>query len=105
MVGYCNDIKPAIVNMDEFHIVDKAASMFEGAGGCRLHRDPSSDKCKILALGGWKNDLRKEDIPLPFLHLSGHLDMLGVKLTANFQDTRRINGETLVEIIKSKTDE
>ena len=91
--------------MEEFYIVESAVSMFEGASGCRLHRDPSTDKCKILALGGWKNNLRQEDIPLPFLRLSDHLDMLGVKLTANFQETRRLNGETLVEIIKNKMDE
>ena len=49
--------------------------------------------------------MRQEDVPHPFLHISDHLDMLGVKLTATYQGTRKINGDTLVEIVKKKTDD
>ena len=37
VVGYCDDIKPAISKMSEFFLVDAATSLFEKASGCRLH--------------------------------------------------------------------
>ena len=51
VVGFCDDIKPAIITMDEFRIADLGASMFEKSSGCKLHRDPASNKCKFLPLG------------------------------------------------------
>ena len=48
--------------------------------------------------------MSQDDIPLPFLRISDHLDMLGVKLTATYQGTRRLNGELLVEIVNKKID-
>ena len=81
-----------------------SASLFEGASGGRLHCDPNSDKCKFLPLGGWKNLLTQDTVPLPFMRLSDHLDMLGVKLCTNYSDTKRINGEILVKQVKKKTE-
>ena len=60
---YLDDCKPAITSMSEFSLVDEACNLFERASGCRLHRDPSSNKCKMLALGRWKGVLQQEDIP------------------------------------------
>ena len=50
-MAYCDDVKPAITSINEFFIADHGAALFEGAAGTRLHRDPSSSKCKFLALG------------------------------------------------------
>ena len=86
--------------MAEFYLVDKACKLFELASGCKLHRDPASNKCKILALGRWKGQLQQEDIPLPYLRLTEHLDYLGVRLYANYSTTRRENGEILKQKIK-----
>ena len=61
--GYLHDCKQAITSMSEVSLVDKASNLFERASGCRLHRDPSSNKCKMLALGRWKGVLQQEDIP------------------------------------------
>ena len=63
--GYLDDCKPAITSMAEFALVDNACSLFERSSGCKLHRDPASNKCKMLALGRWKGTLQQEDIPLP----------------------------------------
>ena len=43
--GYADDIKPAVTNMAEFALVDKAASLFEKSSGCHLHRNPATGKC------------------------------------------------------------
>ena len=91
--------------MSEFSLIDKVANYFERASGCRLHCDPKTEKCKLLLLGRWIGSLQQGDIPLPHLKISDHLDMLGVKLTAKYQTTRRMNGEIFVEIVKKETDE
>ena len=63
--------------MEEFIIVDKGVKLFEESSGCRLHRDPASNKCKFLPRGRWIGTLNQEDIPLPHLRISEHIDMLG----------------------------
>ena len=103
VIGYCDDVKPAISNLGEFLIVDQGATLFEKSSGCRLHRDPTSDKCKVLLLGSWKA-LEQEEIPLPFLRITDSLDMLGVQLLAKYTDTRQCNGDILTNMIKGKTD-
>ena len=50
VIGYADDVKPAITSMAEFSLVDKAMELFEKASGCKLHRDPSTKKCKFLSL-------------------------------------------------------
>ena len=51
LIGYADDIKPAITTMEEFTTVDSSISLFEKASGCKLHRDPLNKKCKFLPLG------------------------------------------------------
>ena len=48
--GFADDIKPAITSIPEFYTVEKGISLFEKASGCRLHCEPSSNKCKFLPL-------------------------------------------------------
>ena len=67
VLGYFDDCKPAITKMEEFLLVDRACKLFELSSGCKLHRDPASNKCKFLALGRWKGTLEQADIPLPFI--------------------------------------
>ena len=98
--GYLDDCKPAITTMSEFSLVDKACELFEKSSGCRLHRNPASNKCKVLPLGRWKGTLQQEDIPLPYLKVTDHLDFLGCKLYANYCATRRENGEILKKKVK-----
>ena len=62
LLGYIDDIKPAITSMNEFTIVDKGSSLFEAASGCILHRDPTSGKVKFLPLGRWRGTLQQEDL-------------------------------------------
>ena len=40
LIGYADDVKPAICSMQEFSLVDRAMVLFEKASGCKLHRDP-----------------------------------------------------------------
>ena len=89
VLGYLDDLKPAITSMAEFFLVDRACRLFEESSGCRMHRDPNSNKCKILALGRWKGTLQQEDIPLPYLKLTIHLDYLGVRFRAAASDGTR----------------
>ena len=87
--------------MQEFLLVDKAMSLFEMSSGCKMHRDPTSGKCKFLALGRWRGTLNQEDLPCNFFSLSDHLDMLGVTLKATYIATRKVNGDELQERIKN----
>ena len=57
VVGYVDDVKPAISSLEELAMIDGAAATFEGASGCKLHCDSNTDKCKILLLGRWRQEL------------------------------------------------
>ena len=89
--------------MEEFYIINKGADLFERSSGCCLHRNPKSDKCKILLLGSWIS-LKQDEIPLPFLKISQFLDMLGVEIHGDYTEYRRKNGDIIVNMVKSKID-
>ena len=89
--------------MNEFSVVDAGSSLFESASGCKLHRDPSSGKVKFLPLGRWKGTLTREDLPVNYIVLSEHLDMVGVKLMGNFQKTRKVNCDELQTKVQNIT--
>ena len=93
LIGYADDVKPAITSMQEFSMVDMAMTLFEKASGCHLHRDPASKKCKFLPLARWKGTLQQEDIPCPYMSLSDHLEMLGVELRSTWSQTKKANGD------------
>ena len=81
VMAYVDDVKPGITSLEEFSLVDRGSALFEAASGCVLHRDPNSGKVKFLAIGGWKPKgrepgLQKDDIPVPYVALSEHLDMV-----------------------------
>ena len=54
VVSYADDLKPAVTIMEEFTLVNDASALFEASSGCKLHRDPASQKCKFLPLGRWR---------------------------------------------------
>ena len=101
VIGYADDIKPGISSMQEFILVDNAAKMFEGASGCKLHRDPTVGKCKFLPLGRWKGTLEQEDIPCNYMQISDHLDMVGVVLKTTHTQTRKTNGDEIQSRVKN----
>ena len=101
VIAYADDVKPAITSMQEFVLVDKAMRIFEKSSGCKMHRDPTTDKCKFLPLGRWRGTLTQEDLPCNFFSLSDHLDMLGVTLKATYSATRKVNGDELQDRMKS----
>ena len=92
VVSYADDLKPAVTSMEEFSLVNHASALFEAASGCRLHRDPASEKCKFLPLGRWRRTLQQEDLPrsCQYMILSDHLDMVGVQLKATWTQTRKV---------------
>ena len=75
-------------------------TLFERASGCKMHRTAVSQKCKFLALGKWKTNLRQNMIPHDFFILSDHLDFLGVILKSTYSLTRKANGDLLQDRIK-----
>ena len=95
LMAYVDDVKPSITSMNEFSLVDKGSAIFESASGCRLHRDPKSGKVKFLPLGRWRGTLTTEDLPVNYVAISDHLDMVGVKLKASFIQTRKENCDIL----------
>ena len=99
VIGYADDMKPAITNMEEFQLVDHASALFERSSGCKLHRDPTAGKCKFLPLGKWRTSLTQDDIP-SFMLLSDHLDMVGVELRATYTQTRKINGDIVQDRVQ-----
>ena len=50
---------------------------------------------KFLPLGRWKGTLTKEDLPVNYIAISDHLDMVGVQLMATHTQTRKCNGDNL----------
>ena len=103
LIAYVDDVKPAITSMNEFALVDQGSALFEAASGCVLHRDPASGKVKFLPLGRWKGTLTREDLPVKYIVLSEHLDMVGVKLMASFQKTRKANCDEIQTKVKNIT--
>ena len=71
--------------------------MLEAASGCILHRDPASQKCKILPLGKWRTSLKQEHLPpsCNYMLISDYLDMVGVELRSTWTQTRKANGEII----------
>ena len=103
LIAYVDDVKPAISSMNEFSVVDMGSALFEAASGCVLHRDPTSGKVKLLPLGRWKGTLTIEDLPVNYIKISEHLDMVGVKLQASYQKTRKINCDELLTKVQNIT--
>ena len=101
LMAYVDDVKPSITSMNEFSLVDQGSALFESASGCRLHRDPRSGKVKFLPLGRWKGTLTKEDLPVNYIVMSDHLDMVGVQLKASFIQTRKDNCDKLQEKVQN----
>ena len=87
--------------MAEFSLVDQGSSIFESASGCILHRNPASGKVKFLPLGRWRGTLCQEDLPVNYVAISEHLDMIGVELKATHTQTRKANGDILVDKVKT----
>ena len=100
-MAYCDDVKPAICSLEEFNIADKGAALFERSAGTKLHRDPQSNKCKFLPLGGWRRSLTQDQIPTPYMKLTDKLDMVGVQLCSTWNATRSVNGSSLCTKIKN----
>ena len=100
VIGDIDDVKPAITAMSEFTLVDHGSSLFELASGCILHRDPTSGKVKFLPLGRWKGTLCQEDLPVNYIAISEHLDMVGVVLKATHTQTRMANCDMLLDKVK-----
>ena len=101
LMAYVDDVKPSVSSMQEFKIIDQGSALFEAASGCILHRDPSSGKVKFLPLGRWKGTLTQEDIPVKYIALSEHLDMVGVKLRSSFIQTRKVNCDELQQKVSN----
>ena len=103
VIGYIDDVEPAITSLSEFSLVDAGSSLFEKASGCILHRNPLSGKVKFLPLGGWRSTLKQSALPVNYIVISEHLDMVGVELRATITQTRKCNGEKLVQSIENIT--
>ena len=101
LIAYVDDVKPSITSMQEFSIVDQGSAIFESASGCVLHRDPTSGKVKFLPLGRWRGTLTQEDLPVNYIVISEHLDMIGVKLLATAQKTRKVNCDELQDRVQN----
>ena len=63
--GLADDVKASVSCMAEFAVIEEAVHLFELSSGNLLHRDPVNGKCKVLALGRWRNTLQQEDIGHP----------------------------------------
>ena len=99
--GLADDVKASVSTMAEFSVIDEACHLFELSSGNHLHRNPVKGKCKVLALGRWRNTLQQEDIRQPHFRLSDTLSMVGVDLLASWQQTRKVNNDEILKRIKS----
>ena len=80
VLGYSNDIKPAITSMNEFNIVEKGSALFEAA---------SDWQNKVSPPGKVEQYLQQEDLPVQYIAISEHLDMVGVQLKATSTQTEK----------------
>ena len=71
--GLADDVKASVSCMAEFSVIEDAVKLFESSSGNLLHRDAIKGKCKVLALGRWRNSLQQEDILQPHFRLSDRL--------------------------------
>ena len=101
VIGYADDIKPAITCMEEFKLVDTAMLLFEQSSGCMLHRDPATQKCKFLPLRRLRGTLEQADIPCPYMAIRDHLVMLGVELRATWNQTRKANCDIIQDRVEN----
>ena len=69
LIGFVDDIKAILRTMHEFKILDQIISLFEKSSGSRLHRDPATRKCQLLALGRWSN-WKQSNSPLDYMSRS-----------------------------------
>ena len=99
--GLADDVKASVACMAEFLVIEEAARLFELSSGNLLHRDAVRGKCKVLALGRWRNTLQQEDIGQPHFRLSDRLSMVGVELMASWQQTRKVNNDEILVRVKS----
>ena len=97
-ICYVDDLNPILTTHEEFYILDNCLTLFEEASGCQFHRDPTSQKCKVMPLCAWKQWLTS--VPLPFLLVTDNADVLGVQIYEKWSETLRINGDKLVEKVK-----
>jgi len=51
VMGYCDDLKPAITCDDDYNVIEKGVTLFEKSSGCRLHRDLASKKMQNSTIG------------------------------------------------------
>ena len=92
VIGFVDDACPIVTSEAEFYIVDECLQKFELASGCKFHRNPVTQKCKIALFGPWKRKYHQSNIPLKFLQVTDHLDILGVKLYESWRTTQKENG-------------
>ena len=86
---------------NEFKTLDHIISLFESSSGSRLHRDPQTKKCQLLALGRW-SAWKQNNSPLDYMRVTEELNILGVRMTRSTQTTRVLNGEKLVQRVRDQ---
>ena len=102
MVGFVDDLKCILRSRDEFKTMDHIISLFEKSSGSKLHRDPQTKKCQLLALGRWSG-WKQANSPLEYMRVTEELNILGVRMTRSTQTSRVINGEELVQRVRDTT--
>jgi len=55
IIGYVDDLNPVITKEEEFNACNSHLLLFEKASGCKFHRDPISQKCRVTPFGSWKD--------------------------------------------------
>ena len=56
---------------------------------------------QVPSSGSLEGTLTREDLPVNYIAISEHLDMIGVKLTGSYQKTRKLNCDELQDKIKN----
>ena len=104
VVGFVDDACPVVTSEEEFTIVDQCLQLFEACSGCKFHRNPSTQKCKITLYGSWKRKYNQNNIPLPFLQITNHVEILGILLYESWRTSQRENGSKILKKVKLVAD-
>ena len=62
---------------------------------------PTVRQSNITSIGPVESQLQQKDLPVKYISIAAHLDMVGVQLTASFNHTRQINGDKLREKVRN----
>ena len=62
---------------------------------------PTVRQSKITSIGPVESQLQQKDLPVKYISIAAHLDMVGVQLKAYINHTKQVNRDNLKEKVRN----